>query len=208
MTDAHTLQASASAALARIRASGAIAPPDLAAVVAAASSRQKALQAVFCPALGRLAVEHHAAADAIADMACAKSAAVRQCAILSLRASQSPAWTLPVVARLLNDPAAPVRQRMVGACLALRWPELVPVLEATATNRAVSGAAAERAKVAEVLALVRDGHVYVPDAKGGGWLTLLRGASLRSQYVSAAEIEARGLAALAQTLGASKRAPD
>lgn len=204
MADVPTLKAAASAALERIRAGGVIASADLAAVVSAASSRQKSLQEVFCPALGRLAVEHPAAAEAVAGMARAKSATVRQCAILSLRASQSPAWAVPVVAGLLNDASALVRQRMVATCLELRWPELVPLLEAANARTEPPVDATERKKLSHVLALVRDGHAYEPDTKGGGWLTVLRGASLRSQYVTAADLEAPGLTAILRSLSPSK----
>jgi hypothetical protein len=164
--------------------------------VAAASSKSRPVYHSGTDSLGRLAIKHAEARDAIVAMSRDSKAHVRFNAILCLDKKAPKSFAAKQLRVALLDPSAVVRGKAADWALRIRARTILLALEAAIAAERHSDA---RKTMEFTLPLLRDGYTLEPEP-GGYTLTVHKVGGVSFTSVSKAMIKKHGLKALIKDL--------
>jgi len=170
-------------------------------VVNAAKSQRAWLFELGMNLLGKLAMHHEEARQAIQLMFADKKADIRVNSLMCLHKSLPTTLTTTLLSKGLADRSVRVRRISIYQAWGLNLSELIPVIEKQVQLERNLGA---KAIIELHLALLRDGYALLLDAHNSGnywlWVATPNGG-MRGRSVSQTEIDRRGIQAI---VGAKK----
>ena len=167
-----------------------VTPELLEPIVSAASSSRRPLYENASDFLANLTGHFEEARSAVWEMAHHPKSHVRFNAILCVGRTTPPDFVLAVLRHGLVDGSSRVRWKAADWAGRLRLRELVPELE-----QAVEAETNEKARgtIEFELKLLRDGYIIEEEPDGGYLVTTFVPDGISTMYVSAADLEAKGV---------------